>query len=247
MQPRESTRRLRSARTLRNMGVSLGLVIGAGLLTVVVLDRNARVEAARRQSMALATGVDRLLHYELRNLERALSGIAADAGYYAGTVPADAHRLLSNSIEGVVSRHAELESIGLYDARGAPLTRIAPDPGLPVWAANAERPVPPQRLRLGKLQRAETVGWALPIALQTRDGWLVARLHTSELQTMLAQLDIGREGAMAVTDRNGLVLAHSRGQQDVGRHMPLPSTLFTGGTTSLPLTSRLDNVERMSS
>ena len=247
MQPHESNRRLRSARTLRNIGVLLGLVIGAGLLTVVMLDRNARVEAARRQSMALATGVDRLLHYELRNLERAMSGIAADADSYAGTVPADAHRLLSGAIEGVVSRHAEIESIGLYDARGAPLTRIAPDPALPLWAANAELPVPPQRLRLGKLQRAETTGWVLPIALQTRDGWLVARLLTSELQAMLAQLDIGREGAMAVTDRNGVVLAHSRGQQVVGRHMPLPSTLFTGASVSLPVTSRLDNVARMSS
>ena len=249
MQPAESSKRLSSARTVRNIGVVLGMVIGLGLLIVLVLDRNARIESARRQSLALATGVDRLLHYELRNLERAMSGIATDAEAYAGTVPQEAHRLLSDAIDGVVSRHAELESIGLYDSRGAPLTRISPDPALPAWSANAERSVPPQRLRFGKLERAETTGWVLPIALETTNGgWLVARLRSSELQNMVSQLDTGREGAVAVTDRGGVVLADSRGQGGfVGRQVPLPSTLVADGTASLPLTSRLDGVERMSS
>ena len=249
MQPPKPTIRLRSARTVRNIGVLLGLSIGLGLLILVLQDRNARVEAARRQSMALATGADRLLHYELRNLERAMTGIAADANAYAGTVPEQAHRLLSDAIEGVVSRHPELESIGLYDERGAPLTRVAPDPALPAWIAGADRSVPPQRLRLGKLQAGESGGWVVPIALETGNGrWLVARLRTSELQGMVSRLDTGREGAVGVTDRTGVVLAHSGGQGGyVGRQVPLPASLVPGGTHSLPQASRLDGVSRMSS
>lgn len=173
MQPPARMKRLGSARTVRNIGVLLGLLIGLGLLVLVLQDRSARTDAARRQSMALATGADRLLHYEMRNLERAMAGIASDADSYADTVPADAKRLLSDAIDGVVSRHAELESIGLFDPHGNPFTRVARDPALPVWIANAERSVAPQRLRIGKLQKSRGQGWIVPIALETRTGdWL---------------------------------------------------------------------------
>lgn len=249
MQPLARMRRLRSARTVRNTGVLLGLLIGLGLLVLVLQDRTARVDAARRQSMALATGADRLLHYELRNLERAMSGIAADADAYADTVPAEAGRLLSDAIDGVVSRHAELESIGLYDAQGNALTRVRSDPQLPAWIANAGRSTPPQGLRLGKLQATSSKGWVVPIALETRSGdWLVARLRVSELQNMVSRLDTGRDGSVGVMDTDGVVLARYGSQRGyVGRQVPLPSSLVAGGTVSLQLTSQLDGVERMSS
>src|SRR5690606_620182 len=68
-----------SAATVRRVGIVVGVLLMAGFATLLQQDRQARIDAAYRQSMALATGVDRLIHFAFRNLERALAGIAADA------------------------------------------------------------------------------------------------------------------------------------------------------------------------
>ena len=117
-----------SARAMRSVGICLGLVIMAGLAVLVGLDRQARLAAAERQSRALATGVDRLLQYELRNIERALNGILADVAGDA-ELPADvAARRRAQSIAGVVSRHGELARIDYFPAQPAAADRVQQGP-----------------------------------------------------------------------------------------------------------------------
>jgi hypothetical protein len=81
------------ARPLRAItwgGVLLGVLLVTGLALMLVNDHHRRLEAAQRQSRALAVGSERLLALELRNLERAMSGIAADAAELFRSVPAQA-------------------------------------------------------------------------------------------------------------------------------------------------------------
>lgn len=79
MRRRRRLARLRSARVVATVGILLGAALTVGLVATVVRDRNARIEAAREQTAALVDGADRLLHFWVRNLERALGGLAADA------------------------------------------------------------------------------------------------------------------------------------------------------------------------
>lgn len=235
--------RLGSARTVRAMGLLLGLAIMAGLAAALAEDRDARMDAARRQSQALAAGVDRLLMYELRNLERALTGIAADGEAFFRTAPAQAPVLLTEAIAGVLSRQPELESIVLFDAYGHALTDGPSQPALPSWAVSA--PAGARPLVFGPLQRGRDNTWVVPIALRTRSGdWLVARLRTSEIQRMIAGLDTGQDGSISIHDRSGRVLARS-GTTDVhvGSRVPLPDV--GTGTRTFELVSELDHVARM--
>ncbi|HJR72974.1 MAG TPA: EAL domain-containing protein [Luteimonas sp.] len=236
---------LGSARTVRIVGLALGLALTFGLLIAVMHDRSARLEAAKRQSMTLAAGTDRLLLYELRNLERALNGIAADGETYFRTMPGEAASLLSEAIAGVVLRHPELESVVLFDPAGKAMTVGSHDPELRLWAGNAPRGRHP--LVFGPMQRGLRGTWVVPIALRTGDGnWLVARLRTAEFQRMIDRLDVGREGSVTVLDRRGVVLARSGAASAyIGRRVPLPE--MSGDTLARRMVSELDGIERMAS
>ena len=110
-------------------GVLLGVLLVTGLALMLVNDHHRRLEAAQRQSRALAVGSERLLALELRNLERAMTGIAADAAELFSVRQAPA--LLDASIGGVLRRHAELHSIVVLDSYGRALTAGKGDLQLP--------------------------------------------------------------------------------------------------------------------
>ncbi|MEJ2790657.1 EAL domain-containing protein [Pseudoxanthomonas sp. CCNWLW251] len=236
-----------SPSTVRWIGTCLGLFISIGLVLTVVQDRLARVEAARRQSTAVAIGVDRLLHYELRNLERALRGMAVEADGYAEDYPERSRWDLPAAIRGVVSRHVELQDIDLYDAEWRAIHH---------GVGAHERPAHPAYtpghgggLGVGGLQQEGHGEPIIPLALRTPEGnWLVARLRTSELQRMLEGLDIGRRGSAGILDWNGVVLARQGiSGAYVGRQVPLPANLTPGATVQLDMVSRLDGIERFAS
>lgn len=245
MQLRHDMPRLGSARTVRIVGWLLGLVIMIGVGVAVLHDRAARVDAAKRQSMALATGVDRLLMYELRNLERAMTGIGIDGDSFFRNAPARAPAMFADTIAGVLSRHSELESIVLFDARGSALSKGSSDPTLPSWTASAPKAARP--LLFGPLQRQDDGRWLVPIALRTRGGdWLVARLYTTEFQRMIDRMDTGRDGSVSILLNNGVVLARNGATGEyIGRRVDLPdASRFKAGVATIELVSELDGIRR---
>ncbi|TYT25491.1 EAL domain-containing protein [Luteimonas viscosa] len=235
-----------SASTVRTVGIGLGLVLMAGLAVLLLQDRQARLDAAHRQSLALATGVDRLLHYGLRNLSRAMEGIAADAATWAVAAPGQEGALVEEAIAGVAARHPELHSIVLVDSNGAALSTGMGDPELPQWIPHARTEA---GLTLGSLQEDGHGGWWLRLAAPFSDGrWLLARLETTEIEGMIRDLDIGRDGNVTVLDGEGVVLAYAPdagAARFVGRRIGVPADVRNrAGTMSRQSTSSLDGIER---
>src|SRR5690606_16145433 len=128
---------LGSARAVFSVGLVLGAVLIIVMSAILFQDRSARVDAARRQSMALATGVDRLLMYELRNIERAMTGLGIAGDAYLRETPDRAAAMMAGGIAGVLSRHPELASLVRFDGTGRAQSAGADDPGLPAWIAAA--------------------------------------------------------------------------------------------------------------
>jgi PAS domain S-box-containing protein len=233
---------------VRWIGVYLGVVITLGLLFTIFQDLTARTEAARRQSMAVTVGVDRLLYFEVRNLERAMRGMAVVADGYALEQEDRSRWDLPGEIRGVVSRHAELQDIDLYGTQGHAIYRGVSAYGqdaLEIEAAMAQA----RTLGVGRLVmegRAEPI---VPLVLRTPEGnWLVARLRTTELQKMLEGLDVGRQGSVGILSHDGVVLARlGASGAHVGRQVPLPDELRPGTTVQHDVVSQLDGVERFAS
>ncbi|MGL4694140.1 MAG: sensor domain-containing phosphodiesterase, partial [Stenotrophomonas maltophilia] len=129
----------RPLRTFVWLGVSLGVLLAAGLVAMLLNDCQRRQEAAQRQSSALATGAQRLLRLELRTLERVMQGISRDGALLFQRVPEQAPDLLDASIAGALQRHAELHSIVVVDPYGRALTSGSGDLQLPLWAVDDNR------------------------------------------------------------------------------------------------------------
>lgn len=229
-----------STRVFAISAMILALVLAFGLVYVVVNDRTARLEGAQRQSSALAAGAARLLQYEFRNLERALLGVAGDAELLSAN--ADPSVLLEN-IAGVASRQHELENIVLVDRQGRALFGGQGDPTLPRWIA-ARPPGPGSALRIGHLYKSPRGRWLLPIAVPLkREGYVLARLRIYELQSVVSGLDTGQNGTVAITDRDGTLLAHHpEAVRLVGKTFPKPRAVTE---PNVPQTSEIDGVARL--
>jgi len=244
MNPARFATLARSLPAFRRFGILLGLALTVALLAAIVHDRGTRVDAAERHSLAVAVGIDRLLHYEIRHLERALRGMAGDADGYVRDYPSQSTWDISSAIRAVISRNAELQDIDLYDREGKPIRR-----GVSEYSSLANFQPPPGEgdLRTGRLQRQGHSHPVVPLALRTPDGnWLVARLRTGELQRLLEGLDIGQLGSAAILDRDGYLLARQGEAGDIGKRMDIP-LLAAGGTTQARRVSPLDQVRRYAS
>lgn len=235
-----------SAATVCRVGIAVGLLLMAGLAMLLQQDRQARIDAAHRQALAVATGVDKLLYYGLRNLERALKGIASDAATWATAAPERRDVLLAAAIEGVAERQPELHSIVLVDADGRALTDGEGDPGFARWRAQAGDG---DGLLVGPLSEDGEGGWWLSLAVRHEPGrWLLARLRTTELARMVEGLDSGPGGHVTILDASGVLLTRapaSRTGPFVGQRAQLPPFLGDGATQGLARgTSPFDGVER---
>ncbi|MGH8026774.1 MAG: bifunctional diguanylate cyclase/phosphodiesterase [Pseudoxanthomonas sp.] len=236
MRPADSTR------VFAISGAVLALLLAIGLAYVVVNDRAVRLEGAQRQSSALAAGAARLLRYEFRNLERALSGVAGDAELLSNEASVDPSVLLEN-IAGVASRQRELENIVLVDPQGRPLFGGQGDPTLPRWVA-AHPPGPGSTLRIGPLYKSPRGRWLVPMAVPLkRNGYVLARFRIYELRSIVAGLDTGLNGTVAITDRDGTLLAHNPDTvRLVGKTFPRPPA---AAVPNVPQVSKIDGVPRL--
>ena len=235
-----------SAATVRRVGIVVGVLLMAGFATLLQQDRQARIDAAHRQSMALATGVDRLVYFAFRNLERALAGIAADAATWTAQAPEQREVLLEASIAGVASRQPELHSIVLVDAQGNALAGGPGDPQMPQWL---EPSGSRDGLVIGPLQADGEGGWWLRLAIRHDDSrWLLARLRTSEFKRLIRDLDTGNGGHVTLLDSQGVVLMRAPPVGDipvVGHRVQLPQALLDGATRTLTRSvSQLDGIQR---
>ncbi len=241
----------RPLRTFVWLGISLGALLAAGLVATLVNDGQRRQEAAQRQSSALATGAQRLLRLELRNLERVMQGISRDGALLFQRVPAQAPDLLDASIAGALQRHAELHSIVVVDQYGRALTSGSGDLQLPLWAVDDNRGQGSQ-VFLGPPQALDAAQWILPLALPMGgDRWLLARLRTAELQSIIGGMDTGDAGVISITDPHGYVLARSPDPAGVvGRRFGLAKRELLRRDALTPLgteISAVDGIERISS
>ncbi len=241
----------RPQRALSWAGLAVGVLLGLGIVVMLAEDHAHRHAAAQRQSSALAVGSQRLLWLQLRNLERAMKGIAADGAQLYHSVPERAPELLDQAIAGVLQRQPELDSIVVVDDSGRALTSGTGDLQLPLWLDGQHRGqgsdlyvAPPRQL--------EGHRWVVPLALQMGQGrWLLARLHAAELQRVIGGLDIGAQGVVSISDVRGHVLARAPDpRQDIGKRYTLPHREALGRDAVLPLgveVSAIDGVRRISS
>ncbi|WP_293716757.1 MULTISPECIES: EAL domain-containing protein [unclassified Stenotrophomonas] len=213
-----STAKVGSSSVMRWVGTLLGLVLSAGLLSTILQDRSARLQAAQHQSAAIAQGVDRLLRYEIRNLERALNGMAAEADGFAAD---PSHWDLPETIRGVISRNGELQDIDVFGADGRLLHGGV---NAPTAASAVLQPsLQTGQLGVGALLKQGRAQPVVQLVVRTPHGnWLVARLRTSELQSMLEDVDVGSDGGTAIMTPAGVVLAHQGASLD---YADLPSGL----------------------
>lgn len=244
LEPAGSRSAHRSAQPVRAT-LLFGIVVGVVLLLaggyVVLADREHRLAAAERQAQAMALGADRLICLELRNIERALQGIAYDLG---GSAPSAARReaALARAIAGVAKRQPELDDILLIDPRGRALSFGPGDPSWPEWRSARPADV---GLAIGPLQRVGA-DWRLPVAVPMDGGAVLARLRIAELQHLVMSLDAGRDGELRLLRPDGRVVADSREPANIGRSIsdlpiPLPGTLHLDRDRRDPL----DGVRRI--
>jgi diguanylate cyclase (GGDEF)-like protein/PAS domain S-box-containing protein len=236
-------------------GLALTLVLLGTLLYVLWHDRADKLREAERRAAAIAVGSDRLLGAQMRNLERALQGIALDSVKLSRTVPEQSARLREEMVEGVASRHAELIDIALVGRRGEAIGTGAGDAGVPGWAASSSYRRAPGALAVGPPARLAHSGeWYVPLAVPMPDGsgWVLARLRQSTLDDLASDLDVGARGVANIFHRSGPMLARSHdGGRGIGTDFSrseLISRLMANAPTGIggaDLISPLDGERRL--
>jgi PAS domain S-box-containing protein len=229
---------------VRSIGIVVGVLVGAGLAAVLYQDYRHRMQAAQAQGQALADGAQRLVSARLRNLERAMRGIASDSHDLHQSVPEHAAALLSDSLAGVVARQGELENMVLVDASGKAITKGEGDPTITDWAVSAG--TGSTGLRLGPLVRHAN-RWLMPMAIPLDDrggGWVLARLKQSDFQDVVDNVHVDPGDVSAIMDRFGVIVARTGDRLDIVGQ-PADVLFEPGESRSGRKVSRIDGVERI--
>src|SRR5690349_2812166 len=150
---RPASRRTQSAAAVLGFGLVLAVVLAATLFAVAAADRSNRLEAAESQNLALASGAERLVWLQLRNLERAMQGISNDVERVAFAAPEHLPQLMTQFFAGVSQRQRELESLELTDAQGVAISGGRGEPGLARWPDRRAAQPHAQSMVVGPLER----------------------------------------------------------------------------------------------
>ena len=221
-------------RVIAIAGTAVAVLLAVGLVMMLWNDRSTRIEGAQRQSMALASGSERLMRAQLVTLERALRGTANDGREFYRQVPDKAVQLLEANIQGVLSRNRDLASITLVDDQGMALSQGQGDPTLHSWTIAQNRLLSGE-LYIGALEELPGGHWVVRTALPMQNGqWLLARVRLGTFQQVVSGLDLGRDGVASIGNRYGQLLAHSRDPGLVGRTLPSPMTILPQSASVIP-------------
>ena len=109
-----------SERAALRYGLLLALLLGAALATMLVHDRSSRIDAAKRDTATLAEATAGLVHYAMRDIERAL--LSAARGSARRLADSGPDQLSAVPIQELVEDRAELAAIVVYDASGRALS-----------------------------------------------------------------------------------------------------------------------------
>ncbi|UHH11319.1 EAL domain-containing protein [Luteimonas fraxinea] len=213
------------ARRRRNRALLIGGLLVASVcaaaLVVAWNDLRVRQDAGERYVRDMSAGLARNLELTLGNLDRAFTGIGADLDAIRQRGPDASGALVDATVQGVLSRHPDLQDLALVDARPDFATPEGPDG---------------TRLQAGDpLPAVDGKGWVLPLALAVSDApdgsprWLLGHLRVTSLHALLRELDLGRSGTATFVHRNGQIVTRSDPDDayvgtDVGESM-----LFTQG------------------
>ena len=223
-----------SSRAVSFVGLALGILLGMALVVGLVEDRQTRLSAAHDRTLALAEGGERLATEQMRSVDRTLAGVVQDIDQIERNTPDKAPELIAQLMVRVTARQPENESIQLVDH-----AQLA----LPPWVLTRQAG-PRPGMRFGPIEKVEG-RWLLPIVVPMVDGrWLLARLNTRGLQTLVEQLATGHMGVATVADYYGTILARSR-QASTLVGEPI-TRLYSGDHANLSdLVSAIDGVHRM--
>ncbi|OGT59526.1 MAG: hypothetical protein A3E01_01745 [Gammaproteobacteria bacterium RIFCSPHIGHO2_12_FULL_63_22] len=236
-------------------GLALSFALLSILLYVLWRDHEARLAAAERRVAAIAMGSDRLLTLQMRNLERAMVGIAIDSSKLSEHVPEEARRLRREMVEGVDSRHAELREVALVDEAGIDLDGDSGQVDV-AWARDPANRIDMKGLRIGPPVREVDGEWVAPLAMPAlidhsgRRGWVLADLRLTALADLASGLDTGPKGVTNVMHHRGKMLArapldgHSIGE-DLSNAAVFSELLPVAAHGPGDLVSPLDGVRRL--
>lgn len=198
--------------------IGYGLALSFALLSILLYtlwrDHGERLASAERRVAAMAMGSDRLLNLQMRNLERAMLGIAIDSSKLSEHVPEEARRLRREMVEGVDARHAELRHVSLVDEAGVVFDGDGPTVDV-AWTRDPANRIDAQGLRIGPPIREADGEWIAPLAMpapldrSNRRGWVLADLRLNALADLAGGLDTGRDGVANIVHRNGRMLARA--------------------------------------
>ena len=207
---------LRSLRAPVSYGLALSLVLLSILLFALWRDHEGKLAAAERRVAAMALGSDRLLNMQMRNLERALEGIALDSRQLSTQAPDDAQRLRRDMVQGVDFRHAELRDVVLVDGSGAVLDGSGNgDMTISTWSRDPRNRAKGGGLLVGPPSQAGDGEWVVPLAVPAtigadgEQGWVVAQLRLQALGQLVEGLDTGRDGVANIFHLAGKMVARS--------------------------------------
>ena len=237
-------------RSVSVFGAVIAMLLAAMLAAMLWSDHANRLQAAQRQSMALAAGSDRLLRAELTAVERVLRRVAEDGrAFYRQQHPGQAAALLQEGIGGTLGRNPDLAAITLVDDAGAALTAGRGDASLPRWVSPPNR-VLAGEMYLGDVERTPDGGTVVMAAMPMQPGqWLLARVRLAVFQRVVSGLDTGRNGVASIGNRQGQLLAHSLDPSAVERALPRPMRKLEPADKVQPMgavISPLDGVRRVS-
>ncbi len=241
-----------AAHPLRLISI-FGALIALLLLTVLVsmlwIDHAGRLQAAQRQSMALATGSDRLLRAELTAVERILRGIAEDGRSFYLQRPGQAPTLLQANIHAVLGRNPDFATITPVDDGGRPLALGQGDEAMQQWTVPENR-VLAGELYIGHVEHTPSGDTVVLMAMPMQPGqWLLARVRLAVFQRVVSGLDTGSNGVASIATRSGQLLAHSLDPSAVDRPLPRPMRRMAPADQVQPMgvvVSPMDGVQRVS-
>lgn len=213
------------ARRRRNRALLIGGLLVASVCAAASVvawnDLRVRQEAGERYVRDMSAGLARNLELTLGNLDRAFTGIGADLDAIRQGGPDTAGARADATVQGVLSRHPDLQDLALVDARPAFVTASDPDGA---------------RLQAGDpLPASDGEGWVLPLALAVSnapDGsprWLLGHLRVAPLHALLRELELGRSGTATFVHRNGRIVTRSDPEDQYAGTDVRTSMLFTHG------------------